>query len=72
PLLRSTTGLHLDATDRKIAVVTPVSAEALTAPAQRRTAALAHGTQLPRSSAEPGTAATTSTLVSAPAPSQRR
>ncbi|MFE6053129.1 DUF317 domain-containing protein [Kitasatospora sp. NPDC056446] len=72
PLLRSTTGLHLDATDRKVAVVTPVSAEALTAPAQRRTAALAHGTQLPRSSAEPGTAATTSTLGSAPAPSQRR
>ncbi|MEU4113284.1 DUF317 domain-containing protein [Kitasatospora sp. NPDC028055] len=72
PLLRSTTGLHLDATDRKVAVVTPVSAEALTAPAQRRTAALAHGTQLPRSSAEPGTAATTSTLVNAPAPSQRR
>ncbi|MEU9041473.1 MULTISPECIES: DUF317 domain-containing protein [unclassified Kitasatospora] len=71
PLLRSTTGLHLDATDRKIAVVTPVSAEALTAAAQRRAAALAHGTQLPRPSAEPGTA-TTSTPVSAPAPSQRR
>ncbi|MFJ1931666.1 hypothetical protein ACIPLC_15695 [Kitasatospora sp. NPDC086801] len=55
PLLRSAAGLNLDATDRKVAIVTPVSAEVLTARTERRTAALAHGTQPPRP-AEPGQA----------------
>ncbi|WP_189277782.1 DUF317 domain-containing protein [Kitasatospora griseola] len=40
PLLRSTTGLHLDATDRKVAIVTPVTADGRATPSERRAAAL--------------------------------
>ncbi|MGW2397114.1 type II toxin-antitoxin system HicA family toxin [Kitasatospora sp. NPDC001664] len=40
PLLRSTTGLHLDATDRKVAIVTPVTPEGRATPTERRAAAL--------------------------------
>ncbi|MFE2722764.1 DUF317 domain-containing protein [Kitasatospora sp. NPDC059327] len=57
PLLRSTTGLHLDATDRKVAIVTPVTAEGRATPSERRTAALSGSA--PTSTAPSSPAATT-------------
>ncbi|MFF2747817.1 DUF317 domain-containing protein [Kitasatospora sp. NPDC058048] len=55
PLLRGTTGLHLDATDRKIAIVTPVTAAGRATLSERRAAALAGSAP---TSAAPGSPAT--------------
>ncbi|WP_157852220.1 DUF317 domain-containing protein [Kitasatospora sp. NRRL B-11411] len=60
PLVRSTTGLHLDATDRKVAIVTPVNpvtAEDRATPTERRAAALSGSA--PTSAAPSSSAATT-------------
>ena len=64
PLLRSTTGLHLDATDRKVAVVTPVAVERQATPTERRVAALAHGTQQVSQPVAPASADATPAPVS--------
>nr|BEK67523.1 hypothetical protein KPHV_47500 [Kitasatospora purpeofusca] len=70
PLIRTTDHLHLDATDRAIAVVTPVTAQFLTAAAGRRAAAVSRSlptlSALSTTAGPPGRQAASPATASAP------